>query len=496
MHPNVSRETIRVLGMSCAACERRIEQALSAVPGVHGSRASAVRSEVVVTFDAEGAAAGAVETAIRMAGCQTAESDTAGSRDGAQQPGTHGRTWAIARFLGLAILVGGFAVVLRYVIGFSFLPSISQKMAYGVLFLAGLVTSLHCVAMCGGIALTQGVSAAHGARGFSRMAPSLLYNAGRVVSYTIVGGIAGGIGSLFSLSPIMKGIVPLLAGAFMVFLGVRMLDIFPALSRLRVHLPGVPGSSIRSRAARLGPFAIGLLNGLMPCGPLQTMQVYALGTGSFLAGASAMLVFAAATVPLMLGFGAASSLLSAGFTRRLFKVSGVLVLALGAVMLVRSAGLFGISLPTASAQGLVWTAPTSARIAGGQVPLDEIGIARRAGDVQTAEVRVDTDGYHPAVLVLQGGVPARIRFVPVKLNAQNPRVQFPGYPVDLDLGAGTEEAGFDNVLGDFTFHSDTDLLRGYVKVVDSLQGVDLMTVRRQVAGYRPAALCLAACCGY
>jgi hypothetical protein len=294
----------------------------------------------------------------------------------------------------------------------------------------------------------------------------------------------------------MKGIVPLLAGGFMVFLGVRMLDVFPALSRLRIRLPGVAGGAIRSRAAKMGPFAIGLLNGLMPCGPLQTMQVYALGTGSFLAGASSMFVFAAATVPLMLGFGAASSLLSAGFTRRLFKVSGVLVLALGAVMLVRSAGLFGVSLPAPSAKGLVWISPTSGRIAGGQVPLDEIGVARRAGGVQTAEVRVDTDGYHPAVLVLQSGVPARIRFVPVKLNDQNPRVRFPGYPVNLDLGAGTQEAVFPDVLADFTFHCDTDLLRGYVKVVDDLRRVDIMTVRRQVAGYRPAALCLAACCGY
>jgi sulfite exporter TauE/SafE/copper chaperone CopZ len=488
--------------MSCAACEQRIEKALSTVPGVRGSRASAARSEVVVTFEtmgagtdagsgAAGGATDAVETAIRSAGYEMARPGNA-----AQQPGPHRRTWAIARFFGLAILVAGFAVVLRYVIGFSFLPSISQKMAYGVLFLVGLVTSLHCVAMCGGIALTQGVSAVPGVRGFSRLAPSLLYNAGRVVSYTTVGGIAGGIGSLFSLSPIMKGIVPLLAGGFMVFLGVRMLDVFPALSRLRIRLPGVAGGAIRSRAAKMGPFAIGLLNGLMPCGPLQTMQVYALGTGSFLAGASSMFVFAAATVPLMLGFGAASSLLSAGFTRRLFKVSGVLVLALGAVMLVRSAGLFGVSLPAPSAKGLVWISPTSGRIAGGQVPLDEIGVARRAGGVQTAEVRVDTDGYHPAVLVLQSGVPARIRFVPVKLNDQNPRVRFPGYPVNLDLGAGTQEAVFPDVLADFTFHCDTDLLRGYVKVVDDLRRVDIMTVRRQVAGYRPAALCLAACCGY
>ena len=248
---------------------------------------------------------------------------------------------ALARFFGLAVLVAGFAVILRYLVGFSFLPSVSQDMAYGMLFVVGLITSLHCVAMCGGIALTQAVGRGGGQSERKGLMPSLLYNAGRVTSYTIIGGVAGSVGSLVSLSPALKGIVPVLAGGFMLFLGIRMLGVFPWISRVRVRFPSLVPARARRRLQGAGPFAVGLLNGLMPCGPLQTMQVYALGTGSLLAGALSMLVFSAATVPLMLGFGAASSLLSAGFTRRLFKASGILVLALGGVMLVRGAGLLG-----------------------------------------------------------------------------------------------------------------------------------------------------------
>ena len=58
------------------------------------------------------------------------------------------------------------------------------------------------------------------------------------------------------------------------------------------------------------PFIVGLLNGFMPCGPLQTMQLFALGTGSAFKGALSMLIFSLGTVPLMLTFGAISGFLS------------------------------------------------------------------------------------------------------------------------------------------------------------------------------------------
>ena len=70
------------------------------------------------------------------------------------------------------------------------------------------------------------------------------------------------------------------------------------------------GNKIYSNNGKHGPFYIGLLNGLMPCGPLQAMQIYALGTGSFVMGAASMFFFSVGTVPLMFGFGVLSSILS------------------------------------------------------------------------------------------------------------------------------------------------------------------------------------------
>ena len=130
------------------------------------------------------------------------------------------------------------------------------------------------------------------------------------------------------------------------------------------------------------------------------------------------------------------------------------------------------------------------------VPSGEIGVAQRAGAWQTVEVAVSQDGYHPAVIVVQKGVPARIHFKPVTLTGCNSVVEFPGYPATIDLSAGARDASFPEVEGDFTFRCGQGMLHGYVKVVDDARSFDRDAVRRQVDSYRPSDIGAAACCGY
>jgi sulfite exporter TauE/SafE len=78
------------------------------------------------------------------------------------------------------------------------------------------------------------------------------------------------------------------------------------------------------------------------------MQIYALGTGSFVTGAMSMFLFSLGTVPLMFGFGALSSLLSSKFTHKMIKVSSVLVMILGIIMFNRGLSLSGYGFSDAS----------------------------------------------------------------------------------------------------------------------------------------------------
>ena len=116
---------------------------------------------------------------------------------------------------------------------------------------------------------------------------SLLYNLGRVLSYTLIGGLVGLIGSIFTLSNIANGIVILIASLIMLVMSFNMLGIIDFK---------IPFKKIRIKKKTRNAFIVGLLNGLMPCGPLQAMQVYALSTGSFIKGALSMFLFSLGTV--------------------------------------------------------------------------------------------------------------------------------------------------------------------------------------------------------
>ncbi len=87
---------------------------------------------------------------------------------------------------------------------------------------------------------------------------------------------------------------------------------------------------------------VGLLNGLIPCGPLQAMQLYALTTGSVLTGALSMLLFSLGTVPLMLGAGALFSALKGKFVYTVQRVSAVLVVFFAVVMAASAVNLIGV----------------------------------------------------------------------------------------------------------------------------------------------------------
>ncbi|HEX3044165.1 MAG TPA: sulfite exporter TauE/SafE family protein [Bacillota bacterium] len=341
----------KVNGMSCPSCEIKIENMLRKIEGVVKVKALLAKSQVMVEYDPAvvetppSVMKERIKAAITKLGYEVGASDSDKSE----------KKKSINQLLGVGIIVFALYFIIKSTIGFNFIPQVDKSVGYGMLFVIGLFTSLHCIAMCGGINLSQCIKAPPSGINLSKciktppsginlsqsishrqsenvpaglkwsqLKPSLLYNAGRVISYTIIGGIVGALGSVIGFSGSAKGIVAIAGGIFMVIIGINMLDIFPWLRRIKISTPKFLGNKIYNSTSHRGPFFVGLLNGLMPCGPLQTMQFYALGTGSFLTGATSMFLFSLGTVPLMFGFGAVSSFLSNKFTHRMLKVSAVL----------------------------------------------------------------------------------------------------------------------------------------------------------------------------
>lgn len=335
----LEQKIIKLGGVTCTACENKIQKALNKLDGVDAVNVSYASSTADIIYNADEINLEVIYDTIKKTGY-----DIIYENDDYQEEDSSNTTTLL-----ILLIIAGLYVIINNTVGFNFFPQITQSMGYGMLFVAGLFTSVHCIAMCGGINLSQ----CAGCRGCennniaSKLKPSFLYNLGRVTSYTILGGLVGALGSVFSLSLKGKSVLSLIAGAFMIIMGVNMLGITPMLRKIMPRLPKVLTDKIDSKKNNKGPFIVGLLNGFMPCGPLQAMQLYALGTGSFITGSVSMLLFSLGTVPIMFAFGAFSSILSSKFTKQMMKISAILVIILGVVMGNRGFSLAGINIADA-----------------------------------------------------------------------------------------------------------------------------------------------------
>jgi sulfite exporter TauE/SafE len=217
-----------------------------------------------------------------------------------------------------------------------------------VIFLYGIMTSFHCISMCGGIILTGSLSISDGSIDKSKnVKPMAHYNAGRVIAYTIFGAVAGGLGSLIALTGFLKGLLPLITGILMVIMGLNFIG---ALKKIKV-------SSIFNRIFKnkvyesklfkdksKNMFIVGLVTGLFPCGPMQAIQLYSLATANVVKGAVVMFIFAIGTVPILFLFGVLSSLLNAKFTKIALKLSSVILIIMGLFMVNRGLALWEIKI--------------------------------------------------------------------------------------------------------------------------------------------------------
>ena len=167
-------------------------------------------------------------------------------------------------------------------------------------FLAGMVTSLHCAGMCGPLACYLTPKPGSGTS-FTTVAG--LYQAGRLISYTLIGATAGGVGmlalgwvELYQQS--LSRFLPWFLVVFFLMVALRLDKMLPK--------PAIVGSWFARAQARIralprpvAGLATGLLTPLLPCGPLYAVFGLALMTQSPVRGAEFLLLFGMGTLPLL-----------------------------------------------------------------------------------------------------------------------------------------------------------------------------------------------------
>lgn len=385
---------IYIDGMTCINCQSRIWNVLKLRPEITGITVSYEYSRAEFDYDPKKIGMKEIVKMIEDLGYQVIPAEQFRRKQLRQ---------AAAEIFAIALL---FVILQRFGILNHLAPdSLAETgMGYGMLFVIGLITSVHCIAMCGGINLSQTLQKQEAnAEEISRsmFRNTFSYNMGRVVSYTVIGGFLGAVGGLAGIgdslqaSTVFQGSLKLLAGIIMVVMGVNMLGIFPGLRKLRIHIPFPGGKSLWKKRT---PFLVGLCNGFMPCGPLQSMEIVALASGSWVAGAFSMFCFSLGTVPLMLGFGSMVSALGKKYTKIVMRGGSVLVVVLGLAMLSQGVSLSGINMYRTGTES---------------ADTDELNVARisASGDMQYVNSELDF-GTYPKITVYSG--------IPVKWSINVP----------------------------------------------------------------------------
>jgi len=204
----------------------------------------------------------------------------------------------------------------------------------------GFLGSFHCIGMCGPIALALPL----GRRGpAGKVAGVLLYNAGRIMTYSILGLISGLIGKGFSLMGLQQ-VLSVLIGIVIIATVVlsktwtssieQKMSALPVLKEIKTAI-----QQLFRRASLPSFFLIGGLNGLLPCGFVYIALPMAMATGTSWQGALFMALFGLSTVPAMMIVSFSHRLFSLSFRNNVKRALPVFMFLLGVLLVVRGLNL-------------------------------------------------------------------------------------------------------------------------------------------------------------
>ncbi len=393
MQPSPDQKVYRVAidGMTCRSCELTIEEEWREIPGVKKVMVNASHGIARLVCDGEPPSITTLQRHLPDPKYRVRHPNTPAN------PLATRPSWK--QLVGLFALV---YLVTKAFAGLGLTPAVGAldaSMSLTAVFLLGLVAaSSSCIAVSGGLLLSSVAKFNQyysGTRPLQRMLPVLLFVAGRILAYSILGAVIGRIGSSLTPSPTIVGVITVIAALWMITMGLEMLHIAPRL--LKRIMPRMPKSISRGvmnmetgQPRRWTPLLLGAGTFFLPCGFTQSLQLYALTTGSALTSASILGMFALGTAPALLGLGWASSSLKGKAGTLFFQFSGALVIVLGLWNIQNGFTIAGYPLSFPQWSGIVSAADGSPE-----------------GGIQTIRMNVAYGGYEPNAFTIRAGIPTR-----------------------------------------------------------------------------------------
>lgn len=458
---------IYIEGMHCASCEKILHDEFRNVAGVTGVKIDRKQNTGEIFYENQTPNIHELRRVAKPFGYQIFEHPPVTAPLKSNNTKESMLVWIEA-----LLIVAGILWLYRFFTNAGFIGRIaigSTQITYGVAFLVGLVASVSsCLAVVGGVVLA--FSEKYQARGENfyenAVRPNLLFQIGRLGTFFALGGLLGVLGGELHISGNFVSFFTIAIAIIMGWLGLNILGLVPNISEIGIAMPQrltSRWSELKASERKTAPFLLGALSFFLPCGFTQSMQLFALASGSFLVGGVSLFLFALGTLPSLLAIGVAASWTRSKNIAVFQKIAGMLLLAFAIFSLNSGLALRGVSSSVISSGS---TKQKSSAISKNDQPLnkpvpDTGSLAQNQEALQTVRMNVTASGFQPSVIALKQGIPVRWLINGQDVSGCTSTIIIPSLNISKNLQSGMNIVEFaPQKQGEIPFSCGMGMVRG------------------------------------
>lgn len=420
-----------IKGMHCVSCEKLLDDEFRNVAGVKNVRVDRLKNTGEIDYDEAEPSFAEIQKIAKKFGYEALEKKSAEYNMSGGASDIKIYDWFKAILIVVAII---FAYSAFQDAGM--LDSVnlqSANMSFGIAFLVGLTASISsCLAIVGSVIIAFGEKYKSEKSGFynSAIKPNLFFHIGRLTTFFILGGILGLIGGELNISGNFVAIFNILIAIVMGWLGLNILGIIPSIADIGIRMPKnltKKWSALKTSEHKFAPFLLGGMSFFLPCGFTQSMQIFALTSGSFWIGGLTLFIFALGTVPTLLILGITTSWTKSNKMAVFQKVAGMLVVLFAIFTLQSGWALLGVNTSVLSTKDAEKIEQKK------EVTNDNTNLK---GEQQVIEMRVLNSGFSPATLKIKKGIPVKWIVKGDQLSSCTNKIIVPSLNISKSLKAG------------------------------------------------------------
>ena len=439
-------KVIHIKGMHCVSCEKLLEDEFENISGVKKAKVDRKKNEAELSWERNEPDFSEIKKIAQKFGYDAFEDKLPAKKENK----TSWLNWLEAIFIVVIAWIL-FRIFQGSGLGDKFNLG-GEQITYGVSFLIGLTASVSsCLAVVGAVVIGFSEKYQSTGHGFyeNSLKPNLFFHAGRLGAFFILGGILGLVGGEINISGNFVSVFSIIIAMIMAWLGLNILGVLPSISDLGVRMPKRMFGNwkqLKESEHRLAPFFLGALSFFLPCGFTQTMQIFALASGSFWVGSLSLFLFALGTMPVLLALGTAVSWTKNIKLMAFQKAAGLIILFFAVFNFNSALAMKGVKTNVISSKN---------------DKKSDTGTQNANLNEQIVEMSVTSRGFEPNVLKIKRGVPVKWVIKGDQISSCTNKIIVPSLNISKNIGSGNNIVTFfPEKSGEIPFSCWMGMVRG------------------------------------